>query len=115
MPVNLPPVNLLKYELARNSDDRYCSAAPSGVVAAAGVLRLPNAAGGAPCPPGAGFPKRKQKQQNTIAMEKKELYESPATKVVVLMSKSFICQSMDRCFRRGYGIVNELDDEEEEE
>jgi hypothetical protein len=113
MPVNLPPVNLLKYELARNSDDRYCSAAPSGVVALAGVLRPPHAAGGAPCPPGAGFPKRKQ--QNTIAMEKKELYESPATVVVVLMSKSFICQSMQTYFKGGYGIVNELDDEEEEE
>ena len=45
-------------------------------------------------------------------MEKKELYESPATNVVVLMSKSFICQSMDMCFRRGYGDVDELDEDE---
>lgn len=49
-------------------------------------------------------------------MEKKELYESPATVVVVLMSKSFICQqSMQTYFKGGYGIVNELDDEEEGE
>ena len=45
-------------------------------------------------------------------MEKKELYESPATNVVVLMSKSFICQSMQTYFKGGYGDAEELEEDE---